>query len=179
LLGAIVHTSRTADDIVGMAERMTTDSTARFRSSPPPTEAKRRDLLGWLLGIWGAGVLGSTLYPVLRFLSPPDVPEATSLTVSAGKASSLLPNSGRLVPFGAEPAIVVRLPGGELRAFTAVCTHLSCTVQYRDDLQQIWCACHNGHYDLAGGNVSGPPPRPLKPYDVNVKGDEIILSRNT
>ena len=117
------------------------------------------------------------LYPILRFLSPPEVPEDTSLTVSAGKASSLLPNSGRVVPFGAEPAIVVRLAGGELRAFTAVCTHLSCTVQYRDDLQQIWCACHNGHYDLTGRNVSGPPPRPLTPYDVNVKGDEIYLSR--
>ena len=148
-------------------------------SPPPPAATGRRDLLSWLLGVWGTGVLASVMYPVLRFLSPPDVPEDTSLTVSAGKASSLLPNTGRLVPFGAEPAIVVRLPGGELRAFTAVCTHLSCTVQYRDDLQQIWCACHNGHYDLNGRNVSGPPPRPLAPYTVNVKGDEIVISRAT
>ena len=124
-------------------------------------------------------MLAAILYPILRFLSPPEAPEDSSLTVSAGTASSLLPNSGRLVPFGAEPAIVVRLPSGELRAFTAVCTHLSCTVQYRDDLQQIWCACHNGHYDLAGRNVSGPPPRPLARYAVNVKGDEIVVSRNT
>lgn len=152
---------------------------ARSESSLPPTAAKRRDVLGWLLGVWGAGVLASVVYPVLRFLSPPDVPEDASLTVSAGKASSLLPNSARLVPFGAEPAIVVRLAGGELRAFTAVCTHLSCTVQYRDDLRQIWCACHNGHYDLNGRNVSGPPPRPLTPYTVNVKGDEIVISRTT
>jgi cytochrome b6-f complex iron-sulfur subunit len=151
----------------------------RSESSLPAVTAKRRDLLGWLLGVWGVGVLASVAYPVLRFLSPPEVPEDTSLTVSAGRASSLLPNSGRLVPFGAEPAIVVRLAGGELRAFTAVCTHLSCTVQYRDDLQQIWCACHNGHYDLNGRNVSGPPPRPLTPYTVNVKGDEIVISRKT
>ncbi len=154
---------------------MTNDSAA-----PPPspaTGAKRRDVLGWFVGIWGGGVLASILYPVLRFLTPPEVPEATSLSVSAGKASSLVANSARLVPFGAEPAIVVRLPGGELRAFTAVCTHLSCTVQYRDDLQQIWCACHNGRYDLSGRNVAGPPPRPLKPFDVNVQGDEIVISR--
>jgi len=144
-----------------------------------PPSTKRRDVLNWLVGIWGGGVFASVLYPVLRFLAPPEVPEATSLTVSAGKASSLLPNSARLVPFGAEPAIVVRLPGGELRAFTAVCTHLSCTVQYRDDQQQIWCACHNGQYDLNGRNVAGPPPRPLKAYDVNVKGDEIIVSRQS
>jgi cytochrome b6-f complex iron-sulfur subunit len=157
---------------------MTTDSTTHSHPSQAPTGAKRRDVLGWLLGIWGGGVVASVLYPVLRFLMPPEIPEASVLAVSAGKASSLLPNSGRLVPFGAEPAIVVRTAGGELRAFTAVCTHLSCTVQYRDDLQQIWCACHNGHYDLTGRNVSGPPPRPLKPYDVSVKGDEIVISRN-
>jgi Rieske Fe-S protein len=141
----------------------------------PPT--RRRDVLNWLLGTWGAGVVGAVFYPILRFLAPPEIPESPTLTVSAGKASALLPNSGRLVPFGAEPAIVVRLAGGELRAFSGVCTHLSCTVQYRQDLQHIWCACHNGHYDLNGRNISGPPPRPLQAYDVNVQGDEIVISR--
>lgn len=157
---------------------MSTDTPARSRTAPSPSGPKRRDALGWLLGIWGGGVAASVIYPILRFMVPPDVPESTALTVSGGKASALVPNSARLVPFGAEPAIVIRTATGELRAFTAVCTHLGCTVQYRDDLQQIWCACHNGHYDLTGRNVSGPPPRPLKPYDVNVKGDEIVLSRN-
>ena len=83
-----------------------------------------------------------------------------------------------LVPFGAEPALVIRLASGELRAFGAVCTHLSCTVQYRGDLQEIWCACHNGHYDLNGRNVSGPPPRPLPAYGVSVRDDEVIITRN-
>jgi Rieske Fe-S protein len=139
--------------------------------------SSRRDLLTLLLGTWGAGVVGAVLYPVMRFLVPPSIPEATALTASAGKASDLAPNSGRVVPFGSEPALVVRTSTGELRAFTAICTHLNCTVQYRPDLQEIWCACHNGHYDLAGKNVSGPPPKPLRAFDVNVKGDEIIVSR--
>ena len=143
----------------------------------PPASPARRDLLSWLLGTWGAGVVGAVVYPVLRFLAPPEIPEAPTLSVSAGKASDLTSNSARLVPFGAEPAIVVRTAGGELRAFSAVCTHLSCTVQYRPDLHQIWCACHNGHYDLSGRNVSGPPPKPLPAYEVNVKGDEIVISR--
>jgi Rieske Fe-S protein len=66
---------------------------------------------------------------------------------------------------------------GQYRALSATCTHLSCTVQYRGDLRQVWCACHNGMYDLAGRNLSGPPPRPLEQYDVHVRGDEIIVSR--
>jgi Rieske Fe-S protein len=144
----------------------------------PEARPTRRNALSWLLGAWGAGVLAAVVYPVLKFLVPPDIPEAPTLTASAGRASDLLPNSGRVVPFGSEPAIVIRLPSGELRAFTARCTHLSCTVQYRPDLQEIWCACHNGHYDLAGRNVAGPPPKPLRAYDVNVKGDEIVVSRS-
>jgi Rieske Fe-S protein len=154
------------------------DSSQPSAAAPtnPPT-TPRRSVLDWLLGAWGAGVLGAVFYPVARFLTPPAVPESQTLSVTAGKASDLAPNSARLVPFGAEPALVVRLAGGELRAFSGVCTHLSCTVQYRQDLQQIWCACHNGHYDLHGRNVSGPPPRPLQTYDVNVKGDEIVVSR--
>jgi Rieske Fe-S protein len=122
-------------------------------------------------------MLASILYPVARYLAPPDIPEAATLSVSAGSATTLLTNSGRVVPFGSRPAIVIRTPGGELRAFSATCTHLDCTVQYRSDLQRIWCACHDGQYDLNGRNVAGPPPRPLETYDVNVKDDEIMIAR--
>jgi Rieske Fe-S protein len=147
-------------------------------SETTPTSPKRRDLLTWLLGSWAAGVIGAVLYPIARFLVPPAIAESTALTASGGSASKLLPNSGRVVPFGARPAIVIRTESGELRAFSAVCTHLTCTVQYRSDVQHIWCACHNGHYDLTGRNISGPPPRPLQQYDVAVKDDEIVISRN-
>lgn len=139
----------------------------------------RRSVLNWLLALWGGGILGSILYPVARYLAPPDIPEAATQSVSAGSARTLLPNSGRVVPFGSQPAIVIRTRGGELRAFAATCTHLACTVQYRSDLQRIWCACHNGQYDVNGRNVAGPPPRPLEAYDVNVKDDEIVIVRRS
>ena len=137
----------------------------------------RRTVLDRLLGAWAAGVVGSILYPVVRYLVPPDVPEAATATVSGGSAASLAPNSGRIVPFGSAPVILVRTPAGELRAFSATCTHLDCTVQYRPDFEHVWCACHNGHYDLEGRNVAGPPPRPLTPFDINLNGDEIVISR--
>jgi Rieske Fe-S protein len=60
-----------------------------------------------------------------------------------------------------------------------VCTHLGCIVQYRDDIGHIWCACHNGHFDLNGQNIEGPPPTPLETYVVNVRGDQIVVSRRT
>ena len=151
------------------------DHSVLFQGHAP--DSRRRGVLGWLLGTSAAGVLGSVMYPILRYLVPPDVPEAPTLSVSAGSAKTLAANSARVVPFGSEPAIVIRLASGELRAFSATCTHLSCTVQYRPDLGQIWCACHNGHYNVNGLNVSGPPPRPLEAYDANLQGDDITISR--
>jgi len=139
--------------------------------------AGRRDFLDWLLGSWLAGVVGSVIYPVSRYLVPPEIPEAAPQSVVAGKAAEIPANTGKIVPFGTTPVIVLRTAAGELRAFSATCTHLSCTVQYRPDIERIWCACHNGHYDLSGRNVEGPPPRPLDRYDVVLKGDEVVIVR--
>jgi Rieske Fe-S protein len=88
------------------------------------------------------------------------------------------PNTGQIFKFGSRPGILVRTSAGDLRAFSAVCTHLNCTVQYRSDLSEIWCACHNGHYDLNGKNVAGPPPRPLDAFVVNVRGAQIVVSKS-
>ena len=59
--------------------------------------------------------------------------------------------------------------------FSAVCTHLDCIVQYRKDYEQIYCACHNGRYDLNGRVASGPPPAPLQKYAVTIKDNEVIV----
>jgi Rieske Fe-S protein len=50
-------------------------------------------------------------------------------------------------------------------------------VQYRDDFKHIWCACHNGHFDLTGRNIAGPPPRPLEEYRVEIRGEEVVVIR--
>ena len=139
---------------------------------------KRRSFLDWLLGGSLGATMVSVLYPIVEFLIPPQVNEAPQNNIIAGKAGDLKPNTGRIFKFGARPGILVRTPEGELRAFSATCTHLECTVQYRDDLQRIWCACHGGQFDLNGINVAGPPPRPLERYTVNVSGDDVVVSKS-
>jgi cytochrome b6-f complex iron-sulfur subunit len=141
----------------------------------------RRTLLDWLLGLgFGTSAL-AVFHPVRRYLIPPKGGEAETASVVAAPLAELPPNSGKVFPFGNRPALVVRTPEGELRAFSAVCTHLDCTVQYKAETSQIWCACHNGFYDLAGNNVSGPPPRPLESFAVNVRGEpgreDVVVSR--
>ena len=138
---------------------------------------ERRRLLDILLSVTGLGFLGAVVYPVVRYLNPPEISEAAASSVVAAHVNDVKPNAGKIFRFGSRPGIVVRLPSGEWRAFSAVCTHLQCTVQYRSDLEQIWCPCHNGHFDLSGRNVSGPPPAPLEAYDVVVKGEDVVVSR--
>ena len=137
----------------------------------------RRQFTNLILGGGLLGWLGSVLYPVIAYLKPPRVPEANVQTVKAGTAEDFPPNTAQIIKFGRQPVILIRTEGGEFRAFAATCTHLDCIVQYRGDLKQIWCACHNGLYDLRGRNVSGPPPRPLDEFTVNVVADEIMVSK--
>ena len=138
----------------------------------------RRGFVNLLLGSGFGALMVSVLYPVVRYLIPPKSGEPTTANVTIPwKPTEMRANSGRIFKFGSQPGILLRTPAGELRAFTAVCTHLNCTVQYREEKQDIWCACHNGVYDLHGKNVSGPPPRPLEDYRVQVKGDQIVVSK--
>ncbi|MGO9211077.1 MAG: ubiquinol-cytochrome c reductase iron-sulfur subunit [Terriglobales bacterium] len=140
-------------------------------------EPARRRLMQVLLG---GGLLASAvafLYPVLRYLVPPTATDLGGDSVVAAKVGELKANSGKIFRFGSRPGLLVRTADGEYRAMSAVCTHLNCTVQYRSDVREVWCACHNGFYDLNGRNVAGPPPRPLDAYDVHINGDDVVVSR--
>ena len=145
-------------------------------SGAAPDSARRR-FLNWFLGTSLGAMCVAVLYPLARYIIPPDVPEAATSRVVAGREGDLKPNDGKVFRFGDRPAILVRTQEGRYRAYSATCTHLNCTVQYRGDMKQLWCACHNGVYDLNGKNVSGPPPRPLEEYSVNVSGGEIVVTK--
>ena len=138
---------------------------------------ERRTLLRWLLGGGFTASVLSFLYPAVKFMNPPTVPEASTNEVSAGKVQELKPNSGKIVKFGSRPALLIRVSETEWRAYSAICTHLNCTVQFQDSTRQIWCACHNGFYDLNGKVVSGPPPRPLEEYAVHIRGEDVVITR--
>lgn len=143
-------------------------------SAPVP----RRRFVEVLLGGGFLATAAAFFYTVLRYLIPPKAADLGGDSVVAGHVGELKPNSGKIFRFGNRPGLLIRTADGQYRAMSATCTHLSCTVQYRDDLHEVWCACHNGMYDLNGRNISGPPPRPLESYEVQVRGDEIFVRRH-
>jgi cytochrome b6-f complex iron-sulfur subunit len=152
---------------------------------PNPTPAAgqaatsgRRRLLGFMFGSGVVASLVSFIYPILNFVFPPPLSEMDTDTIAAG-IGELAPGAAKIFRFGNRPGILIHQEDGSYRALSAVCTHLSCTVQYRPQERDIWCACHNGVYNLQGGNVSGPPPRPLQQFDVHERGKEIVVSRSS
>jgi cytochrome b6-f complex iron-sulfur subunit len=140
-----------------------------------PEQPGRRRLLGFLVGSGVMASLVSVVYPILRFVLPPPTGELDADTIAA-KANELAVNSAKVFRMGNRPGILVHMADGNYRAFSAVCTHLNCTVQYRQREHDIWCACHNGVYNLQGAVVSGPPPKPLEQFEVHTRGDEIVVS---
>ncbi len=151
----------------------------------PPRERGRRSFLNWFLTTSIGALAASIAYPVLRFVSPPEMPDSGTHQVEAGFTNDpeLLDRGFKIVRFGNEPVIVVRVDEGDFRAFAGTCTHLDCIVEYRRDKRRIWCNCHNGQYNLQGHQVAGPPPRPLEPFRVDLvaRGSgqpaQIVISR--
>ena len=145
----------------------------------------RRDFLNWLLGSSLGTLVLWPLYPVVRFVNTPPVPESTATRVDAGATNdpAFRDTGYKIVRFGEDPLIVLRVDEDDFRAFSATCTHLDCIVEYQKDERRIWCNCHNGMYDLAGQVVSGPPPRPLQAFRVDLvsrgrgQGRAVVVSR--
>ncbi len=157
-----------------MSQASEPNAAAPLSSAP---NLPRRRLVNILLGTGLLASAASFLYPILRYLVPPKLPDLGGDAVLAAHVSEMKPNTAKTFRFGSRPGLLVRTASGEYRAMSATCTHLGCTVQYRSDLREIWCACHNGMYDLNGRNISGPPPRPLEAFEVQVRGDDIFVRR--
>lgn len=156
------------------------DSSPANKDPEPDSSGQvtRRKFLDYLLGTGAFATLAAIFYPVFRFMVPPQIVEAQQNSVVAAKTSEIANNTGKIFKFGSKPGLIVRTQSGDLKAFSASCTHLDCIVQYQPESKDIICACHNGIYDLSGKNVSGPPPRPLEEFKVNVKGDDIVVSKS-
>jgi menaquinol-cytochrome c reductase iron-sulfur subunit len=65
--------------------------------------------------------------------------------------------------------------GNDVVAFSNVCTHLACRVNWNDQAQEYICPCHDGKFNIDGTVVAGPPPRPLDRYETKVEDGNLSL----
>jgi cytochrome b6-f complex iron-sulfur subunit len=62
-----------------------------------------------------------------------------------------------------------------LIAFSPVCTHLGCYVNWDNNRKEFLCPCHGGRYNSQGQVIAGPPPKSLSRLPYKVEAGKIYL----
>lgn len=145
----------------------------------------RRTVLGLATAAGAAGLLaacgGADPTGADGASTPSGTGSAPDPTGEGGAAGGPLVATSE-VPVGAgvildERKVVVTQPTqGTFKAFSAICTHQSCTVASVKD-GTISCACHGSAFSATDGSVTnGPATRPLRAIPVTVEGDQVVES---
>lgn len=133
----------------------------------------RRKFLATCLGGIAAIATVGVLYPLYRYLAPAAGGEGSAkVTVPDGEVKE---GAAKFIQYNGSAAVLVRKRGGELAAFSAVCTHLGCIVQWQQERQQFLCPCHGGLFSADGAVVAGPPPKPLQKLPLAVANGVITV----
>ncbi len=138
----------------------------------------RRRLITYLLGFSVVATIGGVLTPIVGYLWPPRRASAGgSGRVQIGTTLDFPAGQGKVLPVNDKPVIVVNTAQGGLKAFSAICTHLGCIVEWDQNRQFILCPCHDGRFNaLNGAIISGPQPAPLPELPLTVEDDAVYVS---
>ncbi len=163
--------------------------------APQPTEGDgRRAFMKIGVGAIGAGLATVVVAPALRYAL---WPLAEGVEVTAGGDDFVV--VGSRGQFGADPvkvdiyadridawnrtenvkigsAWVVEIDG-ELHAFSSVCPHLGCAVDWSPEHNRFKCPCHRSAFAVDGTPEEGPAPRPLDALAIEPQEDGLIAIR--
>ena len=136
--------------------------------------SSRREFVVNLIMTFGSLLgLGSLAGRFVQFFYPV-IPPVRLLEVKAAKIKDIPAGSVRAVNLPQGNVMIVN-NGGQVTAFSAVCTHLACLVRWEENQKRFHCPCHHGMFDINGKVISGPPPRPLDEIKATVRGEDIVL----
>src|SRR6267378_1442349 len=143
----------------------------------PESQMSRRNFLSEALTAWIFVTIVPVAYTLIRYIIPPNIRERIMDVINAGKYTDIPFNSAKILRFNKKAIILVRTEQDQVKAFSAVCTHLGCIVEFKPDRRLFKSNCHGSEFDLTGKNIAGPAPSPLKPYRVELKEDNVLVSQ--
>ena len=77
-----------------------------------------------------------------------------------------------------QDVLVSRPTASTAACFSAICTHMGCTV--KPEGTKLVCPCHGSVYDAKTGSVlQGPAPSPLNKIAVTVEKGEVVTTGST
>jgi Rieske Fe-S protein len=142
----------------------------------PAAAPTRRQALG-RLAMWASLVAayGTAASFVARFLYPRRRSVAVRKVYVCRRDELRDGESRETTDLRGLPVLLVR-QGEGVRALSKVCPHLGCRVRWEQTKDRFFCPCHDGVFDREGRVVSGPAPRALDRYEVEVAGGAVYLS---
>ena len=143
-----------------------------------PTREKRitrRDFIDVIIKGGLLATLAGMVLPALSYIWPVTRRGLAGGLQEVGKLDDIPVWGSRKVTLAGSALILLRTPK-EIKAFSAICTHLGCIVDWDDQKRHILCPCHAGIFDVNGRVVSGPPPRPLPEHAVKVIDGKIFVT---
>lgn len=136
-------------------------------------DISRRSFLGMAWGVSMFALFGQAGIALLRFFKPHIESGAFGSNVVAGQVDEFQPGTISHIQKGR--FYISRLEDGGLLALWHRCTHLGCTVPWREDEGRFHCPCHSSIFDNVGEVVSGPAPRPLDIFPIDIQDNQIIV----
>jgi Rieske Fe-S protein len=124
-----------------------------------------------IVGFLGASLL--FLRNILLYILPRIAPKKERKILVA-REDELKVGEAKMFTIADKDFYIVRTEDG-YKVFSAVCTHLGCKVKWETHNRRFYCPCHKGVFDMNGGVVSGPPPRPLDSYKVETAGKLVYM----
>lgn len=137
------------------------------------TTITRRQFIGIA---WAASLAGLFLqagWALFRFFQPRVNAGAFGGLVKAGNVAEFKVGSVRHITSGR--FYVSNLEGAGLLALYQRCTHLGCTVPWRQDEGIFHCPCHSSLFNTAGEVIGGPAPRPLDLFSMEIVDGQVVV----
>jgi len=133
----------------------------------------RREFLHWAWAASLVGLFGQAGGALFSFLKPRTEPGAFGAKVTAGLVDEFEPGTVSHIQNGR--FYISRLEDGSFLALWHRCTHLGCTVPWREDEGQFHCPCHSSIFNVTGEVISGPAPRPMDLFPIKVEEGQLLV----
>ncbi|TVQ67375.1 MAG: Rieske (2Fe-2S) protein [Balneolaceae bacterium] len=173
-------------NFTGMNEEMTATKESESRRQFLRTAGSTALFATLGIGFYGCGsdtvtadISGDDAAPGARFSTVNANTEG--VTISSGSvvldlstdALQFLNTQGSAILITGANVLAVNVGGQNIRAFTSVCTHQGCSIQWTFGEGQFTCTCHGSRFDTGGAVTRGPATRNLAEYSVS-RGENIV-----
>jgi cytochrome b6-f complex iron-sulfur subunit len=136
-------------------------------------QIRRREFLGLAWAVALLGLFGQASVGLFKFFKPTIEPGSFGGLVVAGQLEEFQPGTVSHVREGR--FYISRLDDGGMMALWQRCPHLGCTIPWRESEGEFLCPCHSSIFSPVGGVVSGPSPRPMDIFPIEILDGQVVV----